>query len=119
MLGEEFDEVGIKHRGLTEHAKIPEPLSNLDFIDYDPEVSKIGDGFLRIQIGAVVVGLDRSITYAKAAFASYHLQADPNCLFVATNDDQTYPSGVKGNVPGEAFKWHLDLTIVSQEQDPL
>jgi 4-nitrophenyl phosphatase len=47
-----------------------------------------------------VVGLDRTITYSKVAFASYHLQNNPDCLFVATNDDSTYPSGAKGNVPG-------------------
>lgn len=51
-------------------------------------------------IGAIVVGLDRTITYSKVAFATYHLLNNPECLFVATNDDQTYPSGVKGNVPG-------------------
>jgi len=86
-LGEEFDELGLSWRGLLEHATIPDPLTSLEFIEHDKD------------IGAIVVGLDRSITYPKLAFANFHLQNN-DCLLVATNDDPTYPSGSRGNVPG-------------------
>eukprot|EP01126_Amoeba_proteus_P063781 TRINITY_DN8827_c0_g1_i9.p1 TRINITY_DN8827_c0_g1~~TRINITY_DN8827_c0_g1_i9.p1 ORF type:complete len:208 (-),score=41.21 TRINITY_DN8827_c0_g1_i9:36-659(-) len=87
-LGEEFDDCNIPWRGLLEHSSIPNPLPTLDYLQFDPA------------IGAVVVGLDRSFTYTKIAFANYHLRQNKDCLFIATNDDQTYPSASNGDIPG-------------------
>nr|CCA16472.1 4nitrophenylphosphatase putative [Albugo laibachii Nc14] len=42
-------------------------------------------------IKAVVVGLDRNISYYKLAYAATCLRTIPNCLFIATNLDPTYP----------------------------
>eukprot|EP01126_Amoeba_proteus_P023195 TRINITY_DN2334_c0_g3_i10.p1 TRINITY_DN2334_c0_g3~~TRINITY_DN2334_c0_g3_i10.p1 ORF type:complete len:206 (+),score=43.68 TRINITY_DN2334_c0_g3_i10:531-1148(+) len=85
-LKEEFDLCDIPSRGILEHATIPNPLASLDFLKFDED------------IGAVVVGMDRSVTYTNIAFANYHLR-NKDCLFVATNDDQTDPSAEKGEIP--------------------
>jgi len=40
----------------------------------------------------VIVGLDTSINYRKLAYAQLHLRNHPECLFLATNTDATFPS---------------------------
>ena len=50
------------------------------------------------EVKAVVVGLDRHITYVKIATALRYLE-DPSTLFIATNTDATYPSHA-GLLPG-------------------
>lgn len=50
-------------------------------------------------IGAVLVGLDTSINYYKLSKAFRYLHSNPACLFLATNEDSTYPSD-KGLLPG-------------------
>ena len=50
-------------------------------------------------VGAVVVGLDTSINYTKLSRAFRYLHSNPECAFLATNDDSTFPSE-KGLLPG-------------------
>jgi len=87
-IAEELAEAGIPWRGVEEHAYFPSAMSDVSHFEVDPE------------IGAIVVGLDTKITYTKVAFALLHLQSDPNCLFVATNPDNTFPSAGGRILPG-------------------
>jgi 4-nitrophenyl phosphatase len=50
-------------------------------------------------VAAVLVGLDMSINYYKLSVAFRYLHANPQCAFLATNEDSTYPSD-KGLLPG-------------------
>jgi len=50
-------------------------------------------------VGAVLVGLDTSINYTKLSHAFRYLHSNPECAFLATNEDSTYPSD-KGLLPG-------------------
>lgn len=50
-------------------------------------------------VGAVVCGLDTKVNYTKLSKAYQYLQDDQNCLFIATNEDSTYPSS-HGLLPG-------------------
>ncbi|KAJ8654629.1 hypothetical protein O0I10_009680 [Lichtheimia ornata] len=49
-------------------------------IDHDPEV------------GAVVIGLDTAVNYVKYAKAFTYLKNNPDCHFILTNGDTTYPT---------------------------
>lgn len=49
-------------------------------------------------IKAVVMGFDLHFNYSKLASAFQALQS-PDCLFVTTNDDQSYPTE-NGLLPG-------------------
>lgn len=51
------------------------------------------------RIGAVVVGLDPGLTYAKAAYACSVLRENPKCLFISTNQDKSFPSA-RRKLPG-------------------
>jgi 4-nitrophenyl phosphatase len=87
-LAKELIKAGIKCRGVKEHSFIPDKLQSvLDVIDLD------------LDIGAVVVGFDSTLSYAKLAFANHQLEKNPECLFIATNIDSTLPTP-KGLVPG-------------------
>jgi 4-nitrophenyl phosphatase len=44
-------------------------------------------------IGAVLMGFDLNINYKKLAKAFTYLTSDPDCLFLATNDDASFPAG--------------------------
>lgn len=43
-------------------------------------------------VGAVLCGLDTSINYTKLSKAFMYLNTNPSCLFLATNEDSTYPT---------------------------
>lgn len=47
---------------------------------------------------AVVIAFDHEINYIKIAMAQ-RILTDPDCLFIATNDDHSYP-GLDGFYPG-------------------
>lgn len=57
-------------------------LEPFDFSKFTPDPS----------VGAVLCGLDTSINYTKLSKAFLHLQQNPSCLFLATNEDSTYPA---------------------------
>jgi len=50
-------------------------------------------------VGAVLIGLDTSINYTKLSRAFRYLHSNPECFFLATNEDSTFPSE-KGLLPG-------------------
>jgi len=86
-IGQEFDEFGIKYRGIDEHAYVPKNIDDVaTHTDVDPEV------------GAIVIGLDSGLTYPKLAFAHIQLN-DKNCIFIATNTDSILPVNGK-TLPG-------------------
>ncbi|KAJ2721091.1 hypothetical protein GGI07_004196 [Coemansia sp. Benny D115] len=67
-------------------------------------------------VGAVVFGLDYDITYRKLAHAHVNLTSNPDCLFVATNDDRTLPGG-KHMYPGTGAM--LSTLVHSTQREPL
>ncbi|KAJ6260960.1 4-nitrophenylphosphatase [Drechslerella dactyloides] len=77
-IEEELTAEGIQHFGGTQPLWFPED-EVAEHAGPDPSVS------------AVVVGLDRHISYAKLALAFGYLQ-DPNVHFFATNVDSTFPT---------------------------
>jgi hypothetical protein len=44
--------------------------------------------------------MDKYLTYTKVAFALHHLMSIPDCLFIATNTDETLPTDF-GVLPGK------------------
>ncbi|KAF8153302.1 p-nitrophenyl phosphatase [Crassisporium funariophilum] len=86
-LEEELRDEGIAFAGGTDPLdNTLEPFSLTDFT-LDPD------------IGAVVCGLDTQINYKKLSKAFQYLTRNPDCLFIATNEDSTYPSAA-GLLPG-------------------
>lgn len=51
------------------------------------------------KVGAVLCGLDMSITFTKMSKAYQYLTRNPGCQFLATNTDSTYPVA-GGLLPG-------------------
>jgi len=79
-LEEELRDEGIAYIGGTDPAdNTLEPFNPASF-EKDPTV------------GAVLCGLDTSINYTKYCKAFLHLTSNPSCLFLATNEDSTYPA---------------------------
>ncbi|EGG15459.1 Putative 4-nitrophenylphosphatase [Cavenderia fasciculata] len=50
-------------------------------------------------IGAVIVGMDTSLTYSKCVYAHKAITQIPGCMFIATNTDHSYPVR-DGTLPG-------------------
>ena len=63
------------------------------------EIASISDDD-HTMIAAVVVGLDTSFNYKKLSMATYHLRSNPNCLFIATNEDAYDIVGLDRYQPG-------------------
>ncbi|KAF8064922.1 HAD-like domain-containing protein [Lyophyllum atratum] len=86
-LEEELHEEGFTTLGGTDPADCTlEPFSLSNFT-LDPDVA------------AVVCGLDTQINYTKISKAYQYLTRNPDCQFIATNEDSTYPSA-DGLLPG-------------------
>ncbi|KAG5641372.1 hypothetical protein DXG03_005378 [Asterophora parasitica] len=86
-LEEELHEEGIAFLGGTDPADCTLAPFDLSNFELDPDVA------------AVVCGLDTQINYTKLSKAFQYLTRNPECLFVATNEDSTYPSA-DGLLPG-------------------
>lgn len=74
-IAEELDLLGIPWIGGPDHANASITLPNQIDIDCD--------------IGAVVVGFDADINYYKIQYAQLCINTLPDCLFIATNLDET------------------------------
>ena len=74
--------------GQTDSALAPLSMETIDF-----------KSLVDMDIGAVVVGYDSSFSNYKLAYANACLNYIPDCLFIATNTDSTYPSTF-GPIPG-------------------
>lgn len=61
---------------------------SLDAFVLDPDVS------------AVLCGLDTAVNYTKISKALQYLTRVPDCLFIATNTDPTYPAEAGRLLPG-------------------
>ncbi|KAF9045284.1 p-nitrophenyl phosphatase [Panaeolus papilionaceus] len=86
-LEEELRDEGIAYLGGTDpNDNTLEPF-DLSKFSPDPDVA------------AVVCGLDMKINYTKLSKAFQYLNGNPDCLFIATNEDSTYPSAA-GLLPG-------------------
>jgi len=86
-LEEELDNEGVSHIGGTS----PEDTTTAPF--------SIADFKLDPSVGAVLCGLDTAINYTKLSKAFQYLTRNPGCLFLATNEDPTYPAA-GGYLPG-------------------
>ncbi|KAJ7608444.1 HAD-like domain-containing protein [Roridomyces roridus] len=84
---EELAEEGVSFLGGTDPADVTLAPFSLDDFTLDPDV------------GAVLCGLDMQINYTKLCKAFQYLTRNPDCVFLATNEDSTYPAG-GGLLPG-------------------
>ncbi|KAJ2160881.1 hypothetical protein GGF46_001938 [Coemansia sp. RSA 552] len=98
----ELEEVGIATIGHEDNTGVT--LDTLREIEPNPEV------------GAVVCGIDYDISYRKLANAHVNLAENPDCLFIATNDDRTLPGG-KHMYPGSGSL--LSVLAHSTQRTPL
>ncbi|KAJ1647807.1 hypothetical protein J3B02_001529 [Coemansia erecta] len=101
-IRKELQEVGIATMGQDD--KAPVDLSTLAEIEPNSDV------------GAVVFGIDFEINYRKLSNAHINLMYNPDCLFIATNDDRTLPGG-KHVYPGTGSM--LSSLIHSTQRTPL
>lgn len=111
-FGHELDLQGIRYIGPG-----PDPIqgTGADWLatPLDPEVE------------AVVVGFDVHFSYAKMIKALSYLR-DPNCHFIATNEDPTLPAKSKVVIPGtgcfvKCIKWGADRepTVMGKPHKPM
>jgi len=68
-------------------------------VDNTLEPFSLANFTLDPDVAAVVCGLDTQINYTKLSKAFQYLTKNPDCLFIATNEDSTYPSA-HGLLPG-------------------
>ncbi|XP_069704333.1 glycerol-3-phosphate phosphatase-like isoform X3 [Periplaneta americana] len=87
-ITQELDAVGIKHLDVG-----PDPL------DSDMNTLLAKEVHLDSEVGAVVVGFDEHISFPKMVKAASYLK-QPDCIFVATNTDETFPTEFPLTVPG-------------------
>jgi len=87
-LEEELAQEGILYEGGTDPAdNTLAPFSLATFTPPSPPIA------------AVVCGLDTAINYTKISKALQHFLINPDCHFIATNEDSTYPAA-GGILPG-------------------
>ena len=103
-MEEELRDEGVSFIGgmVGTHSRLAEtyPLTvSQDPADRTFEPFSLSDFILDPDVAAVVCGLDMNVNYTKLSKAFQYLIRNPNCLFLATNDDSTYPSA-GGLLPG-------------------
>ncbi|KAJ2616113.1 hypothetical protein H4S08_000925 [Coemansia sp. RSA 1365] len=98
----ELEEVGITTIGHDDIAQVS--LATLKEIEPN------------VEVGAVILGIDYDISYRKLANAHVNLVENPDCLFIATNDDRTLPGG-KHMYPGTGSL--LNTLVHSTQRTPL
>ncbi|CAD6193833.1 unnamed protein product [Caenorhabditis auriculariae] len=81
-MRDEMDELNIEYFG---HGPEPQDHSDGSAFMYDIELKEKPS-----DVGAVVVGYEKHFNYHKLMKASNYLR-NPDCLFVATNEDETCP----------------------------
>jgi len=86
-LEEELENEGVLHIGGTNDEDNNHVPFDLHSFKLDPTV------------GAVLCGLDTKINYTKLSKAQQYLTRNPGCLFLATNEDPTFPAN-GGYLPG-------------------
>ncbi|KAJ7104162.1 HAD-like domain-containing protein [Mycena belliarum] len=74
-------------------------LGGMDPADCTLEPFSLADFTLDPDVGAVLCGLDTNINYTKLSKAFQYLTRNPGCVFLATNEDSTYPVA-DGLLPG-------------------
>ncbi|TEB32861.1 p-nitrophenyl phosphatase [Coprinellus micaceus] len=74
-------------------------LGGTDLADNTLESFDLGTWKRDPDVGAVICGLDTKINYTKLSKAFQYLLNDPECHFIETNEDSTYPSA-HGLLPG-------------------
>nr|CAB3242617.1 phosphoglycolate phosphatase-like [Phallusia mammillata] len=105
-MGEELDNVGIKHFGIG-------PDNVATSLDYD-DIKRCK---LDEDVNAVLVGFDGHISFSKLVRAGSYLR-NPNCLFLATNSDARLPLGdCKHVVPGTGVMVASVCTVAAREPD--
>jgi len=99
-------------------------LLNIDYIESKEQefiVNSINDIGKCINIdkdiGAVIVGIDFRITYAKIVYALHALRTLDNCLYIATNLDSTYPYTEEVITPGAGSI--VSMMTTSYGKDPI
>lgn len=83
----ELDKVGIEYLPIG-----PDPVPE-DYIKWLKELK------LDPEVGAVVVGFDEHVSYPKLTKAASYLK-NPDCIFIATNRDEKFPSESDLIIPG-------------------
>jgi phosphoglycolate phosphatase len=104
----ELDKAHIDHIGIGDTSRdIPDP-AKFDYVKsvkLDPDVK------------CVVVGFDYYFNYPKMVIATSYA-SNPDCLFIATNDDAQFPSGIENNpivIPGTGSIVQAMRTSVGRE----
>ncbi|XP_069704337.1 glycerol-3-phosphate phosphatase-like isoform X6 [Periplaneta americana] len=74
------------------------PATKPDPLDSDMNTLLAKEVHLDSEVGAVVVGFDEHISFPKMVKAASYLK-QPDCIFVATNTDETFPTEFPLTVP--------------------
>lgn len=88
----ELDAEGIKHTSIGPDIAAREGSRSEWLNDFLAEYAASNP-----PIGCVLVGFDEQLTYARMLRAAVCIHANPECHFVATNPDPTFPVGASYN----------------------
>ena len=106
-IAEELADVGIESSGVGSDFTPRHWTPGMAEVDLDPDV------------GAVVIGFDNQISFPKLTKACSYVR-DPECLFIASNADETYPHpDPKVAVPGPGAIVAAIQAVTGKEPIPL
>ncbi|KAJ3397373.1 hypothetical protein HDU92_008364 [Lobulomyces angularis] len=80
----------LKSQDLSWFGGSDEVVSEDEKLNSFADIEKIKPDFT---VGAVLCGMDVNISYLKLAKAFTYVHSNPECQFLATNDDATFPAG--------------------------